>query len=88
MVVSEEIGFHKPDPMIYQHALDQAEHQEKESVIMIGDRLDSDILGGNNFGIQTCWFNRSKKMNKTGIVPNFEITELKEIFGLTPRPSS
>jgi len=42
-------------------------------VLMIGDSLTSDIQGGNNFGIDTCWFNPTKKQNPTTIEPSYEI---------------
>ena len=33
---------------------------------MVGDSLTSDIQGGINFGIDTCWYNPNKIVNKTG----------------------
>jgi putative hydrolase of the HAD superfamily len=47
--------------------------------LIVGDSLTSDIQGGINFGIDTCWFNPNKKENKTGIKPTYEISNLMEL---------
>src|SRR6056297_350939 len=61
VVVSEDIGVSKPDPAFFEHALNLASHHDKKDVIIIGDSLSSDIKGGINFGIDTCWFNFERK---------------------------
>ncbi|QUH19245.1 YjjG family noncanonical pyrimidine nucleotidase [Alkaliphilus sp. B6464] len=84
IVVSEEVEVSKPDPKIFEHALNNIKHTDKSKVLMVGDSLTSDIQGGINFGIDTCWFNPNKIVNKTGIKPTYEISnlmELKNILG-------
>jgi len=78
VVVSDEIGSFKPNAGFFDHTFEEMEHPPKESVIIIGDNLNSDILGGMNYGIDTCWFNFNKNTNKTAIVPTYEISELKQ----------
>ena len=46
---------------------------------MIGDSLTSDIRGGKNAGIATCWFNLRHKENRTDIRPDYEIHALSEL---------
>ncbi len=75
--ISEEIGHPKPDAEFFQHIFAKLPH--KEFSIIIGDNLTSDIKGGNDFGIDTCWFNQNKRINESGIVPNFEINDLREL---------
>ncbi len=75
--ISEEIGHPKPNPEFFQHIFQKLSY--KESAIIIGDSLSSDIKGGNDFGIDTCWFNPNKYNNDTGIVPKFEINDLSEL---------
>lgn len=75
--ISEEIGHPKPDPKFFEHIFKKLTH--KESAIIVGDNLTSDIKGGNDFGIDTCWFNPNKRHNKSGIVPIFEISDLREL---------
>ncbi len=78
--ISEEIGHPKPDPEFFEHIFEKLPH--KDSTIIIGDNLTSDIKGGNDFGIDTCWFNPNKCTNESGIVPTFEISNLRELRSL------
>jgi YjjG family noncanonical pyrimidine nucleotidase len=54
IVISSEVGVTKPRPDIFQLAFDQLGEPAKESTVMVGDSLTSDIAGGRNFGIDTC----------------------------------
>ena len=47
---------------------------------MIGDSLSSDIQGGINFGIDTCWTNFKKVKNSTTLNPTYEISDLKDLM--------
>lgn len=78
-VISGEIGTAKPDPEIFRRAFQAAGHEKKERAIIIGDSLSSDIRGGVNFGIDTCWFNPEKQKNKTELKPTCEIERLQEL---------
>jgi len=75
--ISDEIGHPKPDPEFFEHIFSKLPHNE--SAIIIGDNLISDIMGGNDFGIDTCWFNPNKRTNESGVIPTFEISDLKEL---------
>jgi len=79
IVISEEIGFAKPKKEIFDFTFNLLNNPEKESAIIIGDNLTSDIKGGVNYGIDTCWINPTKAENPTEIVPTFEISDLKEL---------
>ncbi|WP_160680138.1 YjjG family noncanonical pyrimidine nucleotidase [Clostridium sp. C8-1-8] len=84
VVISEEVKVAKPDPKIFEIALNNLNHVDKSKVLMVGDSLTSDIKGGFNFGIDTCWYNPNKIVNRTDIEPTYEISELsqlKEIIG-------
>ena len=52
---------------------------EKDEIMIVGDSLTSDIRGGNNAGILTCWYNPTKIENTKGVDVNFAITNLWEI---------
>lgn len=83
IVISEEVQVSKPDSKIFELALNNMKYTDKSKVLMVGDSLTSDIQGGINFGIDTCWFNPDKITNKTGMKPNYEIsnlTDLKDIL--------
>lgn len=49
-------------------------------VIIVGDSLTSDILGGNNAGIKTCWYNPKGLSNDMNVKIDYEIKDLHEIF--------
>jgi 2-haloacid dehalogenase len=82
IVISEEIGVSKPHPSIFEYTLNKLKHEKKEDVLMIGDSLTSDIQGGINFGIDTCWYNPENRENKSWVEPTYRITSLKEIKGI------
>ncbi|MDF2613299.1 MAG: family hydrolase [Clostridia bacterium] len=86
IVISEEVGLSKPDPKIFEHALSNINHTDKSKVLMVGDSLTSDIQGGINFSINTCWFNPNKIMNNTGITPTYEISALTELKDILKNP--
>ena len=79
ILISEEIGIAKPDPEIFKIAFSKMGADNKNEVLMVGDNLNSDIRGGINFGIDTCWFNPDKKPTEEGIVPTYEISSLEEL---------
>jgi 2-haloacid dehalogenase len=79
MVVSEECGFAKPDPRIFKYALEKAGHTDVKSVLMVGDRLEADIAGAEASGIDSCWYNISKRAPGEH-TPSFEIHSLEELI--------
>jgi len=82
VVVSEDIGVSKPDPDFFVHAFKLANHQNKKSAIIIGDSLSSDIQGGINFGIDTCWFNYNNSHPDIQLEPTYEIRNLRKIYDI------
>lgn len=79
IIISDEIGIAKPDIRIFEYALNKLKHSDKFSVLMIGDKLNSDIAGGNNYGIDTCWVNSDKNSNSTDISPTYEIDSISKL---------
>lgn len=82
IIISEEVQVSKPDPKIFEHALNNINHTDKSKVLIVGDSLTSDIQGGINSGIDTCWFNSNNVINKTAIKPTYEISNLMELKGI------
>ncbi len=73
IIVSDEIGFAKPDPAYFKIVFDSIpEPPEREEVLIIGDNLHSDIQGGRDFGIKTCWVSHGKS-NESDVQPDYEI---------------
>jgi 2-haloacid dehalogenase len=89
IVISEEEGVAKPDPAIFEIAFERIGRPRKERVLMVGDNLGSDIQGGVNHGIDTCWFNPTGAANGHRVEPTFEIDrlgQLAEIVAGSPEP--
>lgn len=82
IVISEEVLMSKPSPKIFEHTLKNINHTDKSKVLIVGDSLTSDIQGGINFGIDTCWYNPNKIKNKTSIKPDYEISNFNELKSL------
>ncbi len=79
IIVSDEIGFAKPDERYFEIAFNSIDNPpSRENTIVIGDNLKSDILGGIRYGLKTCWLNASGKTNDTDIQPDFEISNILE----------
>ncbi|RLV59110.1 dUMP phosphatase [Parashewanella curva] len=73
LVISEVVGVGKPSPEIFEYAFERMGHPEKANVLMVGDNLHTDVIGGNRFGIDTCWYNRHQLPNETDIIPTLEV---------------
>lgn len=81
IIISEEVGASKPNPKIFQFAMDALGNPPKDQVLMIGDNLKSDIQGGIDFGIDTCWFNPFDKP-RGGVETQNEIKILDQLLDL------
>jgi 2-haloacid dehalogenase len=79
LVISEEVGCQKPNPGIFEYALKKVGAVPRKRMIIVGDSLTSDIQGGVNFGIDTCWFNPGRKPRSRGLDPTFEISKLSDL---------
>ena len=82
IITSEEAGCQKPEKGIFDYAFSKLQIEDKSKVLIVGDSLTSDIQGGINYGIDTCWFNPNEKENVLGIQPTYEIRKLTELTGL------
>jgi 2-haloacid dehalogenase len=79
-VVSEECGFAKPDVRFFEHSSKIAKKFAKASSLVIGDRVETDIQGAHNFGVDSCWFNPEALVRpETHLPPKFEIKHLSEL---------
>lgn len=74
--VSEEIGYPKPKIEYFNACFANIENFDKDKTLIIGDSLTSDIQGGVNAGIDTCWFNPNHIENNSHLAPTYEIDDL------------
>ncbi|MDW3177078.1 MAG: YjjG family noncanonical pyrimidine nucleotidase [Acidimicrobiia bacterium] len=78
IAISGELGISKPDPAIFDVILADLGSPTASDAIIVGDSLTSDIAGGLNAGIATCWYNRSGGTSGN-VNPTFEVTSLDQI---------
>lgn len=74
---SEMAGVKKPNPIIFEYALDLAK-AKKENSIMIGDSLEADVLGALDAGFDAIYFNESKLEVEQNIKQINHLLELKK----------
>ena len=75
--LSQELGADKPQIEFFERATGQIEGYDPAASIILGDSLTSDIQGGINAGMHTCWFNPHHR-ERGNITPEFEIKDLAE----------
>jgi len=80
ILISEEVGAAKPDGRIFDMAFGMMNNPSKAEVLMVGDSLTSDIKGGNDYGIDTCWFNPKRKPCDQDVRITYEIHHLSELL--------
>ncbi|MBR5796398.1 MAG: YjjG family noncanonical pyrimidine nucleotidase [Erysipelotrichaceae bacterium] len=78
--VSQEVGYEKPSIEYFNAIIKEIPNFNKETTLIIGDSLTSDIKGGNNIGIKTCWYNPKRKTCIEGIHVDYEIHDLLELL--------
>lgn len=77
--ISQEIGAEKPNPEFFEGAFARIPGFDKSRAMIVGDRISSDIVGGNNAGIATCWVNASGESHDPGVRVDYEIKSLAEL---------
>ena len=77
--ISEELGADKPGPAFFAAAFSAISDFNPETALIVGDSLTSDIRGGRNAGIRTCWFNPHGKPARPDITPDYTIRALAEL---------
>lgn len=80
MFISEEIGVPKPQKEYFDYCLAHVEEQDKSRILLVGDSLSSDIKGGVQAGIPTCWYRPEGAVNATEFHPDYEISDLHQIL--------
>lgn len=78
--VSENAGHQKPEKQYFDYVLENSPEKDRSRILIIGDSQSSDILGGINSGIDTCWFNPHGAVGKYS--STYEITALDELKGI------
>lgn len=82
IAVSEECGHPKPDSRFFDYSAKMARSFTKESTLVVGDRLETDVMGASNYGLASCWFNPEEKPLHLEISPTYTIAHLSELESL------
>lgn len=79
MVCSEDVGFSKPMPEFFDCLYNKIQNKDKSRMLLIGDSLTTDVLGGMNNGIDTCWFNPNNSSLPDEYCPTMTINKLLQL---------
>jgi len=77
--VSQELGANKPAREFFERATAQIPGYDPAKAMMVGDSLTSDILGGINAGMKTCWVNPKKLPADPAVPADYEIEALSQL---------
>lgn len=77
--ISERVGYDKPSAAFFDACFAQMPQVKREECIIIGDSLTSDMLGGINADVRTCWYNPHRKPRQPDISVDYEISALEEL---------
>lgn len=78
--ISMELGVQKPLPAYFDKVCDALNITDRSRVVMIGDSLNSDILGGNHAGIDTIWYNPKGAPLTGAATPTYTVSCYEEIL--------
>ena len=82
IVISEEIGSAKPHSAFFEIVSSRLGSPPKSDILIIGDSLTSDMQGGVDYGLDTCWFNPNAEPRPDGLPITYEISHLHELLDL------
>jgi 2-haloacid dehalogenase len=80
LIISEELGVAKPHFAFFDAAFARLGHPAKSDVLLIGDSLTSDIQGGVDYGLDTCWYNPIAEPRPSDLGITYEIKHLRELL--------
>ncbi len=77
--VSEKVGATKPSKKIFDTALNTLGIEHRDRVLVVGDSLRTDVLGGSKLGLHTCWYNPNGQ-EPGDAQPTYTVTRLEELY--------
>jgi 2-haloacid dehalogenase len=80
IIISEEIGAAKPHAAFFDAAFARIGNPPKNDILMIGDSLTSDMQGGVDYGVDTCWYNPAGEPRSDPLPITYEIPRLRELL--------
>lgn len=80
--ISQDAGVNKPGKGFFDYCFARIPDFDREKVLMVGDSLSSDILGGQNAGIPTCWVAPKNKVCTLEKAPTYRIESITQLESL------
>ena len=80
--ISQEVGFDKPSGEYFSACFAKIPGFQPENAMMAGDSLTSDMLGGLNAGMHTCWITPASTPARADIVPEYRLESLTRLEAL------
>lgn len=77
--ISQNVGINKPAKGFFEYCFARIPGFDPGRALIVGDSLSSDIMGGKNAGIATCWVNPLHKLCKPDLQPDYEIESLSQL---------
>lgn len=77
--ISQDIGHNKPSKEYFDGCFARIPGFDPHLAMMVGDSLTSDILGGIQAGMKTCWVNPKHKPGREDIRPDYEIESITQL---------
>ena len=78
--ISETIGCAKPHRAFFDYCMKQLAEKDPHRILIVGDSMTSDILGGIQAGIKTCWYNPGEKTHTYDYRADYEIAVLQQLY--------
>ena len=82
LIISEEVGMAKPHAAFFETASTRTGNPAKRDILIIGDSLTSDMQGGVDYGIDTCWFNPTSEPRPENLHITYEIKHLRDLLDI------
>jgi len=85
ILISEALGAYKPDPRVFEAALERL-GLEPHEVLHVGDSDVDDVQGARAAGLRVAWINRDGRQRRAGVpAPDFELRDLTALPALIAR---
>jgi 2-haloacid dehalogenase len=82
LIISEEVGAAKPHAVFFDAAFARTGNPSRSDVLIIGDSLTSDMQGGADYGIDTCWYNPGGQIQPEHFPLTYQIQQLRELLDI------
>ena len=86
IIVSETVGYKKPDPRIFRDALNRTGLSSPEDVLFVGDNPLADIDGAKRFGMKAAWVRRGRRFPDDLRPPDYIVDHVSELADIPVIP--